>query len=513
MRSRWIILSLLGLLLSRPAVRAEVKLPALFSNHMVLQQQTPLPIWGWADPGEKVTVTLAGQSKSTTADKEGKWSVKLDKLQPGQPLTLTVAGKNKLTVTDVLVGEVWLASGQSNMAMTVARSKNAEQEKAAAKYPQIRMFFVRSGAATTPQADCKGEWVVCSPETVGLFSAAAYFFGREVHKDLQVPVGLINSSVGGTAIEAWTSSEAQKEKKELASVFAEWDRKAKNYDPVKAKAQYDKQLDRWKRDAADAKAAGKPAPRRPQLPVAPREDRNHPANLFNGKIAPLIPYALRGALWYQGENNTRPETAALYGIQLPLLIQDWRSRWGQGEFPFVYVQLPNFSAPANRGWPLVREGMLHTLKVPNTGMAITIDIGDPKDIHPTNKQEVGHRLALWALSQVYGRKGSSSGPLLKSQKIGAGKITLVFDHADEGLKAKGSALTGFLVAGEDGKWRPATARIENSNTVIVSSPEVQMPVAVRYLWENNPTASLYNGAGLPASPFRTDRERSDLPKR
>lgn len=498
-----LLASLLCLFVLAPAGRADVKLPAIFGDQMVLQRDVPVPVWGWADPGEEVSVSIAKQTKTTTAGKDGKWSVKLDKLTAGDALTLTVKGKNTIAIKDVLIGEVWLASGQSNMAMAVQRADNFEKEKAAADLPRIRMFTVRSGPAKTPQSDCQGQWVVCKPETVGTFSATAYFFGRELHRQLDVPVGLINSSVGGTTIEAWTSGDAMDSVKELAPIFAQWDKRAKEHNPEKAKAEYELALKEWMRAAALAKTDGKPAPRRPPAPVHPREDRNHPANLFNGKIAPLVPFAVRGAIWYQGEANTRPDLAPLYRTQLPLLIKDWRSRWGQGDFPFAWVQLPNYGA-GGRSWPVVREAMLQTLQVPNTGMAVTLDVGDPKDIHPTNKQDVGKRLALWALAKVYDKQGPSSGPLPAGHDAGDGKITVRFQHADGDLVAKGGELKGFLIAGEDRKWHPAKAVIEGKATVVVSSPEVKKPVAVRYAWENNPVATLFNGAGLPASPFRTD---------
>jgi sialate O-acetylesterase len=492
---------LLALLLA-PAARADVKLPALFGDHMVLQRDKVVPVWGWADAGEMITVSCAGQTGKTTADRMGTWSVKLDRLTTGGPHTLTVKGKNTLTIRDVLIGEVWLASGQSNMAMTVQRARDFDKEKAAARLPQIRMFTVRSGPAQTPQKDCQGQWAICSPETVGTFSATAYFFGRELHRALGVPVGLINSSVGGTAIEAWTSMPAQRNVKDLAPIFERWDRAAATFNLAQAKARYEKQLAAWKEAAKKARADGKKPPRRPAQPVEPRADRNHPANLFNGKIAPLIPFAIRGALWYQGEANSRPGTSHLYKVQLPLLIRDWRSRWGEGDFPFAWVQLPNFEG-RGREWPIVREGMLQTLKLPHTGMAITIDIGDPKNIHPTNKQDVGKRLGLWALATVYDKDVPASGPLPAGSEVKNGEISIRFTHADGGLIAKGGMLKGFVMAGEDHRWHPATARIEGDR-VVVSSTEVKNPLAVRYAWENNPTATLFNKAGLPASPFRTD---------
>ena len=319
--------------------RADVKLPAIFSDHMVLQRDAVVPVWGWAEPGEKVTVNIAGQTKTATADTVGKWSVKLDKLSAGESLTLVVNGKNKITVNDVLVGEVWLGSGQSNMQMWMKSVRDLEHEKATAKFPQIRMFTVARHEAVTPQTDCEGKWVLCSPETVETFSATAYFFGRELHQKLGVPVGLIASSVGATPIEAWTSLDKQEGKKELDPVFKEWNEKLRvPYDPVKAQAQYEKQYSAWRTNSAKRVAEGKPAGYPPEKPVPPREHKNYPGNLFNGMIVPIIPYAIRGVIWYQGENSGREGFAQLYENQLPLLIADWRERWGQGAFPFGQLQ-------------------------------------------------------------------------------------------------------------------------------------------------------------------------------
>jgi len=452
------------LLLAPLAVQAaELKLAALFSDHMVLQCDKPVPIWGWANAGETVTVEFAGQTKKTTADANGKWKVKLDPLKASaEPRELKVGG---LVIHDVLVGEVWLGSGQSNMAMGVNRARDYTAEQAAANLPLIRMFKESSVATNLPQSDASGQWVICSPETVGTFSATLYFFGRELHSELNVPMGLINSSVGGTPIESWVAEDAQKQ-------------------------------------LPKAKAAGQKAPRKPTDPLDKAKRKGNVGGLFNGKIAPLIPFAMRGAVWYQGEANSHPGKGLLYQYQLPLLVSDWRMRWGE-EFPFAWVQLPNFTREGD-DWQLVREGMLKTLKLPRTGMAITIDIGDPQNIHPQNKQDVGKRLALWALGDVYGRNViATSGPLPAGHEVRGSGIVLSFKHADAGLKAKEGALKGFVIAGEDKKWMPAQAIIEGDK-IIVSSGDVKKPLAVRYAWSGNPDCNLYNGAGLPASPFRTD---------
>lgn len=494
------------------AARADVRLPAVISDHMVLQQEVAAPIWGWADNGEEVTVAIAGQSKSAKTGADGKWRINLDKLTTGGPHELIVKGKNTVKIADVLVGEVWLGSGQSNMAMTVSRSKDFEAEQAAANLPNIRMFRESSGAATEPQEEGSGKWEVCTPETVGNFSATAFFFGRELHKSLKLPVGLINSSVGGTPIEAWTSMAAQKNLAELKPLFARWDNETATYDPDKAKAQYEKLSAEWRVVAKKARDEGKQPPRPPQPPVNPRKNSHHPAVLFNGKIAPLVPYAIRGAVWYQGESNANSNragnSAENYGLQLRTMIADWRSRWGQGDFPFAWVQLPLYKKPQadpveESGWAIVREQMLKTLKVPNTGMAITLDLGEANDIHPKDKQGVGKRLAMWALAKVYNQKGLvPSGPLPDGYEIVGEEVVLSFRFAS-GLKAKGAELKGFAIAGADQKWLTAKARIEGDQ-VIVWHPDIKQPKAVRYAWADHPDANLINGASLPASPFRTD---------
>lgn len=479
---------------------AEVKLPALISDHMVLQAGVSAPVWGWAEAGEEVTVAVGGKSASAKTGADGKWKVALPPLAAGGPHTLSVQGKNKLEVKDVLVGEVWLGSGQSNMAMAVQRANNFEAEAKAAEFPQIRMFTVSSGGSATAKEDCTGSWVVCSPSTVGSFSATAYFFGRELHQKLKTPVGLIHSSVGGTPIESWISPEAQEKSSELKAFFEATQRADANFDAAAAKANYEQALARWEAAAKAAKAAGKTQPKKPRDPVVTKTRRGNVGGLFNGKINPLIPYGIRGVIWYQGEANSVPGKAEFYQYQLPLLVQDWRSRWGQ-ELPFAWVQLPNFKG-AGRDWPIVREAMLKTLALPKTGMAIAIDVGEENDIHPKNKQEVGHRLALWALGAVYGQSGEPSGPLPAGVTASGKNLALSFKHTGGGLVAKGGDLRGFEIAGADGAWKPAQATIEGDK-VIITSPEVTAPTQARYAWSNFPDCNLYNGAGLPASPFRT----------
>ncbi|GAA4470798.1 sialate O-acetylesterase [Novipirellula rosea] len=479
---------------------ADVSLPAIFSDHMVLQQDAKVPVWGWADPGEEVRVEIGDQTKTAKAGENGSWSLKLDSLKPGKPTTMKVAGKNEITINDVLVGEVWLGSGQSNMAMTVKRANDYAGEQKKADLPSIRMFKETSGSSPTPAKAGNGEWQVCSADTVGGFSATLFFFGREIHAEANVPVGLINSSVGGTPIEAWIDADAQRADQNLQPFIAA-SQGRKPVDVATLKANYERALERYQAAAKKAKAEGKPLPRKPRDPVAAQSRKGNVGGLFNGKIAPLIPYAIRGAIWYQGEANSTPEKAKYYQYQLPLLIQDWRKRWGY-DFPFAWAQLPNYSGNG-RDWPTVREAMLKTLSVPKTGMGINIDIGDTKDIHPKNKQEVGRRLALWALGTVYEAEVAAvSGPLPNGHEVQGDKIVVRFKHA-EGLESSGGPLVGFEITGDGENWHPAEAEIDGES-VVVSSKKVDQPTAVRYAWTNDPKTNLFNGAGLPATPFRTN---------
>lgn len=498
-----------GLCLASVAT-ADVKLPGIFGDHMVLQRELPLPVWGWADAGEKVTVTLGDQSATATADADGKWSVKLPALSGGGPLALKVQGANVVTIQDVLVGEVWLCSGQSNMAMAVNGCLNKEAELAAAELPQIRMFTVARKTAEEPQTNCGGNWQVCSPKTVGGFSATAYFFGRELHKTLGVPVGLINSSWGGTPIQGWTSLKAHQTTPELSPLVESLNKSLASFNPEAAKQRYEKQLAAWQEsfDKAQDKAERDAVNRRkPRLQENPRLAPGSLGRLYNGMIAPLAPYAIRGATWYQGEANAG--NAKLYGLQLRTMITEWRTLWKQGDFPFLFVQLPNYMKAQEKpsemaGWPLIREQFAQTLTLANTGMAVTIDVGEASDIHPKNKQAVGKRLANWALAKVYHEDVEASGPLYKAAKCDGANVIVSFDFVGGGLAAReGQKLKGFAIAGEDKKFVWADAQIVGP-TVVVSSPEVKSPVAVRYAWANNPDCNLLNKAGLPASPFRTD---------
>ena len=451
------------------SAQAEVTLAPAFSDNMVLQRGAVAPVWGTAKPGEKVTVEFAGQTKGTNAGEDGRWLVRLDAINDTTVTgALRVTGENILLIKGVLVGEVWFASGQSNMAMTVSRCRDSEKERVAAKFPHIRMFITGRSPQLQPQAGCTGKWWICSPETVGSFSGTAYFFARALHEQLKVPVGIIHSSWGGTSIEAWTSWEAQQNDKRLLMVHQPWKDK-------------------------------------------PEPNQNKPGNLFNGMVNPHIPYGIRGAIWYQGERNSRNITfAKAYSIQLPMMINDWRRRWGQGDFPFLWAQLPNFKAVnsdpnAPSIWAHTRESMAKTLSLPNTGMATTIDIGEARDIHPKNKQDVGRRLANWALAEFYNQEEvPTSGPMYASHEIKGAKVRVQFRYA-AGLKAKaGDAVTGFVLAGADKVFHSATAMVTEDGHVEVVSKAVAKPAALRYGWSDNPVVNLVNQHNLPTTPFRTD---------
>jgi sialate O-acetylesterase len=451
------------------AASAAVRLPAIFSDNMVLQREQPVPVWGWAEPGKEVTVTVAGQSASAKAARDGRWKATLPKLPAGGPHQIVVQedGGSSVTLRNVLIGEVWLCSGQSNMWWTVTLSLNPKEEIAAAKYPKIRLFNVKQKTAQNPQDDCQGSWAECSSKSVPDFSAVGYFFIRHLHKELDVPAGMIESAWGGTAAEAWTCRKV-----------------------LESESSFKPMLDRW------------------DLGKAPPDDPNRPANLYNGMIAPLVPFAIRGAIWYQGESNCG--RAYQYRTLLPMMITNWRTAWGQGDFPFGVVQLAPFRhyEGGDKGVTCaeLREAQTLTMqKLPNVGMAVITDISDLNDIHPKNKQDVGRRLALWALAKVYGKGIVYSGPMYKSMSVEGNKVRIRFDHVGGGLVTRdGKAPSDFLVAGKDQQFVPATAAIDG-DAVVVSSEQVAKPVAVRFGWRDAAEPNLANKEGLPACPFRTDQ--------
>jgi sialate O-acetylesterase len=505
------VLCCCAFMLGALSLRAEVKLPSLLSDGLVLQQGMKVNIWGTADPGERVTVTLGNQQASGGADSVGQWKVKLGPLNAGGPFTMTIAGKNTITLRDVLVGEVWVCSGQSNMEMPVGTNaqgwtgnvNNYQDEMARADYPMLRLFTVQKAVAGKPQRDVNGYWVAARPQTVGEFSAVGYFFGRELLKVLNVPIGMIHSSWGGTPAESWTSRGTLESDPDFASIL---DSATKLLSPYpKVFQDFEQQLGLWRQDSDKAESDGAPVPTAPPAPDDPRRNPWRPAGLFNAMLMPLTPYAIRGAIWYQGESNA--SRAAQYRKLFPAMIRDWRRVWEEGDFPFLFVQLANWSVPQpGSDWPELREAQLMTLSLPKTGMAVSIDIGDASDIHPKNKQDVGYRLALAAQAIAYGRDVIYSGPIYESMAVEGEKVRLRFKYVYGGLMAKNSPsqnVSGFEIAGDDHKFVAAEAKIDG-DTVVVRSEKAPHPVAVRYAWAMNPYCNLYNRAGLPASPFRTD---------
>jgi len=638
---------------------ANVKLPSLFTDNMVLQQGMKVPVWGWADAGGRITVSIGGQKVNAIVGEDGRWHTELPPFRAGGPYELTVAGEKTIALRNVMVGELWVCSGQSNMQWPVKQGNmgvmNRDQEVASANYPNMRLFTVPRVTSFTPREDTESDaWQVCSPQTVPGFSAVAYFFGRYVHEHLGVPVGLIHTSWGGTVAEAWTSESALRRlpdfapgldrmakliprlpeiEKEYRERVRQWRAGLEGHDagydgdrPVWADAALDAagwatmklpqhwdsaglpEFDgfMWFRKEVDVPASwagrqlflhlgpindmdrtwwdgfevgrfevpnqwtaprlyivpgdvvkagrnvivvrvqdvgskggicGKPedlelelcgtggaevialagewrykpgldmkdAPPQPQRPAIARGNPNVPTVLHNAMIHPLIPDGIRGAIWYQGESNA--SRAYQYRTLFPTMIRDWRAKWGQGDFPFLFVQLANWKAvepePGESDWAELREAQLMTLALPNTGMAVTIDIGEADNIHPQNKQDVGKRLGLAARHVAYGETLVYSGPIYRSMRVERNTIRLRFDHVGSGLVAKDGALTGFAIAGTDKKFVWADARIDG-DTVVVSSSKVLNPVAVRYAWAINPVCNLYNKEGLPASPFRTD---------
>ena len=493
---------------------ADVAVPGLFSDHAVLQQGVPVPVWGTAEPEEQVTVTIGEQKISATADKKGHWQVKIAPLPAGGPHEMTITGRNTLKINDIMIGEVWVCSGQSNMAFTVQRANNGEQEAAAANKADIRLLVVPRTMAKDPQTTVNTSWKVCSPESVKSFSAVGYFFGRELHKCLNVPVGLIDTSWGGTPAEAWTSQAALDANPEFKPIFNRWEQAYENHKRAQGKESTNNTNAKPRKQGGRGNPAGKQgkankggATQSASRPaIDPNNSPQRPTVLYNAMIHPLIPYAIKGAIWYQGEANAK--RACQYRKLLPTMIRNWREDWGQGDFPFLIVQLANYQAgqtePYKSAWAELREAQTMTLAEPKTGMAVTIDIGEPKDIHPRNKQEVGRRLSLAARVIAYGEKIPYSGPMYQSKSINGRQIQLHFSNTDGGLVARdGGPLKGFAIAGEDRQFIEATAMIENG-TIVVSSDKISEPLAVRYGWADNPECNLVNGAGLPAIPFRTD---------
>jgi len=474
----------------------EARLPQILSTHMVLQRDMPIHIWGWSAPGEKVSVAFLGTSREAAGDSLGNWSVFLPPQPAGGPYQLTVTAANKIVLDDVLVGDVWFASGQSNMEMPLkgfpgAPLNNSAEEIAHAGHPRIRLLHIPQKAADYPLRDSDASWTVCSPETAANFSAAAYFFGRDLEAREQVPIGLIDDTWGGTVVEAWMSLRAISSDAGLMPVFAT------RAQMMESQAENEAILAREKREILAAQQAGQEPP---HFPWRPDPASWAPAALFNGMVAPVTNYTIKGVIWYQGESNSRRTFAPMYVKLFPALIADWRAQWHEGDFPFLFVQISNFTSDSTEAWAVIREAQRRTLSVANTAMAVTIDIGNPDNVHPADKQTVGARLALAARVLAYGENVEYSGPLFRQATPEGGDVRVWFDHTADGLVAKGGALEGFEIAGGDGRFVSASARIDGK-TVVVTSAHVADPKYVRYGWANAPVVNLCNSDGLPASPF------------
>ncbi len=498
----WVCLVLGVLVVACPErLAAEVGLNPMFTDNMVLQQGRRVPVWGEADNGETVSVSVAGKQASATAV-GGQWMAWLEPLDAGGPHEMIVKGSNTITLKNVLIGEVWICSGQSNMAWPVSRSATAQEAIANSANSQIRLFTVERTATTQPidKVVTKKGWVACGPQTVPGFSAVGYFFGRDLQAALKVPVGLINTSWGGTPAQAWTDKQTLASDPSLRTYITRWERYVKDY-PRLAKA-YQGKIAKWKEAVKKARDAGKKPPRRPRGPQAPNGPKG-PSHLYNGMIHPILPYAIRGAIWYQGEANAGE--GWLYRKLFPAMISNWRKVWKQQDhFPFLFVQLAPYDRPGLPPWAEIRESQWLTTKtLPKVGQAVITDLGEEHDIHPKKKAPVGARLALAARAIAYGEDIVYSGPEYAGKTIEGNKVILRFKHVGSGLVAKGGELKGFTVAGQDREFVPAKARILDG-TVMVSSPMVPKPVAVRYAWSNYPQANLVNKEGLPATPFRTD---------
>ena len=503
------ILPIAFLIAVASTLRAEVKPNPLFTDNAVLQQGMPVTVWGTASDGEKVSLECAGQKVSTTAT-NGSWSARLEPMKAGtNPVTMTIVGAtNTVTLTNILIGEVWICSGQSNMERQLGPRSgqkplvNWEAEASSADHPLLRHFLVKQTMSTNPLGEVSGNWQVCTPQAVTNFTAVGYYFGRDLQKDLKVPVGLLHVSWGGTPAETWTRWEVMETNPTLQPILQRYSNDISTYQDRLAKYQADEPRlkEEYTNAVAKALAEAKPTPRPPSPPRDPLKTQNSPARLFNGMLYPMIPYAMRGVIWYQGESNGG--RAKEYRDLFPAMIADWRALWGEGNFPFLYVQV----APFRNTGPEIRESQFLTLaKSTNTAMVVITDHGDANDIHPTEKEPVGQRLELAARALAYGEAIEYSGPLFQKADFQGSNAIVSFTHVGTGLIAKGGDLRGFEIAGADGKFLPAVAVINGAN-VVVSSQQVATPTVVRYGGTNVPDGNLFNAAGLPASPFRSNAD-------
>jgi sialate O-acetylesterase len=480
----------LGLVVN--SLRADVSVPNIFGDHMVLQQKQQNKVWGKADPGEKIQVIIEGQTKETTAGDEGMWSVMLDPIPVGGPYKLVIEGNNKIEIDDVLVGEVWICSGQSNMEWRIDDTNDPDLVKAAANYPEIRMVnFPNVGSQEPVWTHPDANWIVCSPESVGQFSAVGYFFGRQLYNTLGVPIGLINNAWGGSAADAWVNRDLLEADEDYAPTLERWQGIVERFEELSSKAELSEE-NSSELDELKGQIGG----------------NQRPANIYNGVLKSHLGYGIQGVIWYQGEANA--SRAYQYRDLFPMMIQNWRDEWGEGDFPFYWVQLADFMAekeePSESEWAELREAQTMTLdKLSNVGQAVIIDVGEGKDIHPRNKLIPGQRLARWALAKVYGLDIAYQSPTYAGMEKKDGSIILSFEHVDGGWRPFDvREPVGFTIAGDDGDFVNAQAVILEDGKIEVSSGEVEDPVAVRYAWADNPVCNMFDMVGLPLTPFRTD---------
>ncbi|WP_182865896.1 sialate O-acetylesterase [Rhodopirellula sp. JC639] len=497
---RKLLFACLMLLAAAPVCLAEIRTSAVFGDSMVLQREKPIHVWGWSAPDRSVQVSLAGHAVTVKSGSDGRFDAQLPALEAGGPHTMKIESDGEtLSFGDVLIGEVWVCSGQSNMQWAVEQSNDADLEALAAKFPNLRLITVPRVGTQEPQNSFDGQWQSCTPETVKQFSAVGYFFGRQLHQTLDIPVGLIDNAWGGSAAEAWVNRDVLKESGEFDELLERWRKTESTYDHEKEIAKYNDRLAAWKESGKG---------RRPAAPRNPLVGQHRPANLYNGVLYPIIGYTIRGVVWYQGESNAG--RAYQYRDLFPTMIQNWRDEWGQDEFPFYWVQLADYrseaSQPSDSDWAELREAQTMTMdKLPNTGEAVILNLGEASDIHPKNKQDVGKRLARWALAKDYGYDIPYRSPTYKSMSAKDGKIVLEFDHVGGGLDTFDVPTPlGFTIAGADKKFVAANAKITGKTTIEVSSDAVSDPVAVRYAWADNPVCNVQSKEGLPMTPFRTD---------
>ncbi len=491
------------------AVRAELKLPAIIGDHMVLQQKQANPIWGWDAPGTEVKVTLGAQTKTAKAGADGKWTVKLDPLPASaKPAKLVIEGSSRREIEDVLVGEVWMCSGQSNMAFQVGRDWNGDIEALSAKLPNLRLISVPRVGVQELQDDFKGQWEASTPENSKNFSAVGFFFGRYLHEILGVPVGLIDNAWGGSAAEAWVRRDTLEKDPRFQSLMASWKQRETQLASPETKAKFEAALAAWQDKVKEAKVAGTRPPRRPVSPQQILGGQSRPGNIFAGVVHPTLGYGIKGVIWYQGESNAG--RAWDYRTLFPFMIEQWRAEWGQGDFPFYWVQLADFKQekeqPEDAQWAELREAQTKTLSLPNTGEAVIIDLGEGNDIHPRNKHDVAARLVRWALAKDYGFDNiDPQSPTYASVAFEGNKAVLTFSHVGAGLRTMDiREVEGFAICGEDKVWHWAEAKITALDKIEVWSADVPAPVAVRYAWADNPVCNVFSRDGLPMTPFRTD---------